>query len=52
MKGNSSHHPWSTGLVIIPRTDCVGSNRPRHNRNCGHGSLIKVGLVAKCLQDC
>ncbi len=44
--------PWSAGLGIIPRTDGVGGNRPRHNHDSGHGSLMQVDLLAKCLQDC
>jgi hypothetical protein len=44
--------PWSTGLGIIPRTDGVGGNRHRHNRDSGHGSLMHIDLVAKRLQDC
>jgi hypothetical protein len=43
--------PWFAGLGIIPRTDGVGSNRPRHNRNSGHGSRMQVDLVAKHFQD-
>jgi hypothetical protein len=39
--------PWSAGMGIIPRTDGVGSNRPWHDRNCGHGSLMQVDLGAK-----
>jgi hypothetical protein len=44
---------WSAGLGIIPRIDGVGSNRTRHDRNNGHGSLMQVDLIAKCkcLQD-
>jgi hypothetical protein len=44
--------PRSAGLGIIPRTGGVGGNRPRHNRDSGHGNLMQVDLVAKHLQDC
>jgi hypothetical protein len=43
--------PWSAGLGIISRIDGVGSNRTRHDRNSGHGSLMQVDLIAKRLQD-
>jgi hypothetical protein len=44
--------PRSADLGIILRTDGVGSNRPRHNCDSGHGSLMQVDLVVKHLQDC
>ncbi len=44
--------PWSAGLDIISRTDDVGRNRPWHDRNNGHGSLMQVDLGAERLQDC
>jgi hypothetical protein len=44
--------PWSAGLGVISRTDGVGSKRPRHDHNSGHGSLMQVDLVAKRLQNC
>ncbi len=44
--------PWSADLGVIPGTDSVGSNRPCHDHNSGHGSLIQVDLEAKRLQVC
>jgi hypothetical protein len=43
--------PWSADLGVIPGADGVGSNRPLHECNSGHGSLMKVDLGAKRLQD-
>ncbi len=51
-KGITFILPWSAGLGIISRTDGVGSNRPRHDHNSGHGNRMQVDLGAKCLQDC
>jgi hypothetical protein len=51
-EGISFIFPWSAGLGVISWTDGMGSNRPRHDRNSGHGSLMQVDLGAKCLQDC
>ena len=44
--------PLSAGLGIIPRTDGVGSNRPRDDHNSSRDSLLQVDLAAKRLQDC
>jgi hypothetical protein len=44
--------PCSTDLGVNLGTDSVGSNRPWHDRNSGHGSLMQVDLGAECLQDC
>jgi hypothetical protein len=44
--------PWSADLGIIPGTDGIGSNRPWHDHDSSHGSLIQVDLGAKRLHDC
>ncbi len=41
--------PWSADLGIISRSNGVGSDGTRHDRNSGHGSLMQVDLGAKCL---
>jgi hypothetical protein len=53
---------WSGGGVgigtrctickAVPGTDGVGSNRPWHDCNSSHGSLMQVDLGGKRLQDC
>jgi hypothetical protein len=45
-------HPWSADLGVIPGTNVVGSNRPRHDRDSSHGSLMQVDLGLKRLHDC
>ncbi len=51
-KGIPFNLTWSADLGVIPGTDGVGSNRPWHDRNSGHGRLMQVDLGAKRLQDC
>ena len=50
-EGIPSILPWSADLGVIPGNDGVGSNRPWHGCNSGHGSLMQVDLGAKRLQD-